>query len=402
MKQNFAFFDKHEQHVNRLVAKICCWGVLAGPAMMLAVYFHIFPGADYLPLIIFTGFVVLVVGAQHCFLRLHPYSKSAKYVCLISLEMVVCYLATRENLCLFISYLMVPAVSCLYYDKKFTGIISLICYIAMMVTLFYRSRLPLPFPHDTLSGNAWFAAYGTGATIEYGVCFIILYAVSSAAHEMLNTVYQRNLRIQGMQAKLISSFANLVESKDPTTGEHIKRTSEYVGMICRRLRYLGYYKDELGDDQIDTMIKAAPLHDLGKMEISENILCKPAKLTAEEFDKVKEHPEFGEALIRNNLCGIEDEEYTTVARTMALYHHEHWDGSGYPMHFAGYEIPLAARIMAAADVLDALLSRRPYKDAISLDDTLEIMKEQSGRQFDPAVIEAVLSLKEDIRTAALS
>ena len=199
-----------------------------------------------------------------------------------------------------------------------------------------------------------------------------------------------------MQTKLIAGFANLVESKDHTTGEHIQRTSEYVQRISRKLRELGYYTDELTDNVIDTMVKAAPLHDLGKISIPEDILSKPGPLTEREFDMIRKHPLYGANLIEKYLSGIETDEYTQTARDMTLGHHEWWNGEGYPLHVAGTDIPLSARVMAAADVLDALLSKRPYKEALSVNETIDIIKQLSGKQFDPKIVEAVEAIRDSL------
>lgn len=267
----------------------------------------------------------------------------------------------------------------------------------MVVTFYLRSRLVVPEPCDGLTGIKWFAAYACGSTIEYFVCALISYNITRTARETLDKQHEQDEKIQTMQTQLITGFANLVESKDVSTGEHVKRTSEYVRLICNKLIDIGYYKDELTSEKIDYMVKAAPLHDLGKMEISEQILSKPGKLTSDEYDTIKEHPLYGARLIEKNLSDLEDDQYTEIAKVMALCHHEWWNGQGYPLHLVGQEIPLAARIMAAADVLDALLSIRPYKSAIPLDETLAIMNHLSGTQFDPAIVEAVELLRDDIK-----
>jgi HD-GYP domain-containing protein (c-di-GMP phosphodiesterase class II) len=254
----------------------------------------------------------------------------------------------------------------------------------------------VPEPSDGLTGMAWFAAYAVGSSIEYLICAVIAYYITKTARETLEKQYNQDEKIRTMQSQLISGFANLIESKDPTTGEHVKRTSKYVEMICKKLRELGYYKNELTDEQIAYMIKAAPLHDIGKMEVPDAILTKPGKLTKEEFAKIQQHTIIGEKFIDTNFTNIEDPGYTQIAEIMALCHHEWWNGNGYPFHLIGEEIPLAARIMAAADVLDALLTIRQYKNAIPLDDTIVIMESLSGSQFDPAIVEAVFNLRDEI------
>jgi len=203
-------------------------------------------------------------------------------------------------------------------------------------------------------------------------------------------------KIQKIQERLIISIADLVESKDALTGQHVQRTALYVERICNKMIELGYYPDELNEHTAQVMKKAAPLHDMGKMNIPETILEKREKLTAEEFEMIKMHPLWGEKIIDRAFAGIEDDEFTQTALMMALTHHEWWNGRGYPLRLAEKEIPLCGRIMAAADVLDALLTVRPYKRAYTVDETMNIIADNAGKQFDPLVAEAVLELETEI------
>ena len=372
-------------------------GIFAGPAMILARFLKIFPSVKYVPLFIFTGLFTILSVFQYLFSKKHPFSHATKYISLASLEFLIAFLSTTPGLSLYISYVFVPFTSCMYYNKRFTRNMCISCYLVMIFTFYIRSLEPVPLPApSTITGIRWFAAYGFGATIEYAVCSVIAYFISKTARETLDKQFDQDTQIKSMQSQLIAGFANLVESKDPTTGEHVKRTSTYVELISKKLRELGYYTKVLTDEMIANMVKAAPLHDIGKMQISDAILTKPGRLTKEEYDVIQQHTLYGEKIIEQNLTDVEDATYTQIAEEMALCHHEWWNGNGYPFHFIGPEIPLSARIMAAADVLDALLTIRPYKDAIPLDDTLIIMENLSGTQFDPAVIEAVLSLKKEI------
>jgi putative two-component system response regulator len=199
---------------------------------------------------------------------------------------------------------------------------------------------------------------------------------------------------------MISSFANLVEGRDSFTGEHIKRTAIYVELISRELVSQGYYKDVLTEENIQLFINTAPLHDLGKIRIPDQILCKPSGFTQEEYEIMKTHSYEGYKLIDENLSEIESEEFLEVAKIMSLYHHEKWDGTGYPNKVKGYDIPLCARIMAAADVLDALLSKRQYKAAMSLEQALDIFEKSRGSHFEPCIVDAVFACQDKIRKIA--
>lgn len=196
-----------------------------------------------------------------------------------------------------------------------------------------------------------------------------------------------------MQNGLIMTMANMVENRDSDTGEHIQKTAEYVKIILDGLKKKGYYTEKLTDKFMSDVVMSAPLHDVGKISISDIILNKPGKLSEEEFEIMKTHTTAGKEIIEKAISTVEGESYLKEARYMAAYHHERWDGNGYPEGLHGEAIPLSARIMAVADVFDALASKRVYKPAFPLDKVIEILKESSGTQFDPKCVEVFL---EDI------
>ncbi len=205
---------------------------------------------------------------------------------------------------------------------------------------------------------------------------------------------EKNLKLsreqQEIQEKIIFSLSNIIESRDQITGDHIHNTSEYVAFIADKLMKTGKFKDVLTPEYADLTVKAAPLHDVGKIQISDAILCKPGRLTPDEFDTVKFHTDYGKEIMAEIIGDIEDSDYLEIASQMAFSHHERYDGKGYPLGLTGERIPLCARIMAVADVLDALLSKRHYKEAYSLEKTKGIMSEEFGKQFDPVVLAALL------------
>ena len=192
----------------------------------------------------------------------------------------------------------------------------------------------------------------------------------------------QSLRVEKIQQSVISSLATVVEERDENTGEHIQRTSEYVRMLSDAMkadsRYVSVSAEFLNNVQL-----AAPLHDMGKIRIPDAILNKPGRLTDEEYAVMKQHSAYGAEIIEKTLQVIEEEDYYNVAKNIARHHHERWDGKGYPDGLKGGEIPLEARIMALADVYDALVSKRVYKEAFSKEKACEILREGAGTQFDP-------------------
>ena len=203
--------------------------------------------------------------------------------------------------------------------------------------------------------------------------------------------------IERLQNGMIIDFANMVESRDKNTGDHIKKTAYYVFRIAKELKKEGVFADVLTDEYIEKIVRSAPLHDIGKIKISDVILNKPGRLTEDEFEIMKTHTSEGYDILEHTTVNELDSEYLKEAENMAHYHHERWDGTGYPCKLKGDEIPLSARIMAVADVFDALVSKRSYKGPFTFEKAIEIIKEESGTHFDPQVTEAFLNISEDLR-----
>ena len=190
-------------------------------------------------------------------------------------------------------------------------------------------------------------------------------------------------QIRLFQNQMLVGMAEMVNNKDGFTGAHLKRTKEVVSILVAKMQKdpdLNYSK-EFYDD----MIAAAPMHDIGKIAIDDKVLCKPGKFTPEEFDEMKTHAEKGAIIIKNLLSNFQSELFVEIAKNMAGGHHERWDGSGYPYGLKGEAIPLEARVMAVADVYDALVSKRCYKEAFSFDDAYDIIDKSMGKHFDPSL-----------------
>lgn len=209
-------------------------------------------------------------------------------------------------------------------------------------------------------------------------------------------ITEQNKKIIYIQEQTIYGMANLIESRDSDTGEHVKRTSLYVELLGKAAKEAGYHKEIITDGYIELLKKAAPMHDIGKIAVSDSILKKPGKLTEEEFKKIQNHTIAGEKIIREVLSGIESEDYVKIAADVAVGHHERWDGNGYPYKLKGEEIPLEARIMAIADVFDALVSPRCYKDPFSTDEAFEIISLSRGTHFDPVLTDLFISKKDEV------
>lgn len=200
-----------------------------------------------------------------------------------------------------------------------------------------------------------------------------------------------------MQNGLMVLMADMVEVRDSDTGAHIQKTAEYVKIILQGLCDKGYYKDILTPQYMEDVIKSAPLHDVGKIHISDFVLNKRGALTDEEFEIMKSHTTWGKTIIDKAINEVEGESYLREARNMAAYHHERWDGKGYPEGLKGEEIPLSARIMAVADVFDALTSPRIYKEAYPLSTVVSMIEEDKEVKFDPKCVEVLIEALPEVR-----
>ncbi len=236
----------------------------------------------------------------------------------------------------------------------------------------------------------------TGDEIEY--LYDAYKRTTSDTVRYINEVEEKSEQIVRLQNGLVFVLANMVESRDKCTGDHVLKTALYCEIILRQMKKDGIYAEELTDEFISEVIHSAPLHDIGKIKVSDTILNKPGKLTDEEFKIMQSHTTAGGEIIDKVVDTVgKESEYLTEAKNLATYHHEKWNGKGYPKGLKGKEIPLSARIMAVADVFDALVSRRSYKEPFSVDEAFEIIRRDSGTHFDPLIVQAFLNDEEEVR-----
>ena len=210
---------------------------------------------------------------------------------------------------------------------------------------------------------------------------------------MIRDAYDRQSKLQ---ESIVDGMAKLIEGRDIRTGAHVKNTRTYVTMIVNKLEEQGVLTGEESRQYAEQIIRASVLHDVGKIFISDFLLNKPGKLTQDEFNMMKEHTVLGGEIVDDLFCDNLDPETIAVIRDIVVHHHEKWDGSGYPDKLRGEEIPLAARIMAVADVFDALASKRPYKDPMSVDQALAILEHDKGAHFDPVIVDAFVSMRDEL------
>lgn len=242
------------------------------------------------------------------------------------------------------------------------------------------------------------------AVFRINLTYIAIAISASICYIYYNDLVQQSIQedlvsnqtfLSNMQTHMVTGMASLIENRDLETGQHIARTGRFVKLLAERARAEGVYAEQLTDHFIEQMTMLAPLHDIGKILVPDRILQKPGKLTPEEFETMKRHAAEGGKVVREIMDGIADEDSVRFAADIATYHHERWNGTGYPEGRRGEEIPLSARIMAIADVFDALISERCYKRAYPASEAFEIIRSEAGHHFDPQLVRVFLNHKEE-------
>ncbi len=261
--------------------------------------------------------------------------------------------------------------------------------IVMILVILVAGILPMTL----FKINITYLAIAMSASLCY------IYYNDLVQQDIQSELVENQKTISGMQNHIISSLANLIEDRDIETGGHVTRTSAFVETLAKDAKADGVYADVIDDAFIEKMRTLAPLHDVGKIVVSDRILRKPAPLSNEEYEEIKKHATAGGRIVREVLNGVTDETYMSFASDIAMYHHEWWNGKGYPAGLAGTVIPLSARIMAVADVYDALVSERCYKYPIPFGEAFSIIEEESGTHFDPELVRVFLNHRDDFRSS---
>ncbi|MCL2081125.1 MAG: response regulator [Oscillospiraceae bacterium] len=220
--------------------------------------------------------------------------------------------------------------------------------------------------------------------------------IDEMIRERTEQLLARTEQLINLQNGIVYTLADLVESRDKDTGGHIDRTMIYMKILLNAMLARGIYSGEILGWDLASVISSARLHDIGKIVIPDSILNKPGPLTKEEFETMKTHAAEGERIIDGAMLRTGDTEFLRNAKLIASYHHERWDGSGYPYGLKGTEIPLHGRIMAVIDVYDALVSERPYKKAFTHEAAVRIIAEEAGRHFDPQIAKVFSEINDQI------
>lgn len=359
------------------------------------------------------------------------------YLGLIGISGFVFLLGMKGVIVLTISWAFAPFISCLYYNRRLTRITTIINFVLTILAYWLRSSAVTLVLSGVKTASRWFIENVSGVIVEFIFVFLVtdflskrtyqtfrrlmsINADKDGAYKRLNekTLEQfntnkelqekneyiekldeelntRNKGLSENQHKIVEFVVSSFGSFDLFGVTHNYHTGKYVQEISKKLRENGYYADELTDEKIETYMLTALLHDAGKIRIPQNIVNKFGKYTKEEYEIMKTHPMEGRKILEE-MPNIDDGSFNIIAKEMALYHHERWDGSGYPYGVSGEAIPLCARILGAADVLDALISPRLYKEPMSIDEAMKFFAEEKGKSFEPCIADAVIALKDEI------
>ena len=372
-------------------------------------------GAWYLPVSYLIKIQILITSLFLVNFIIYKFARTpniSKHLGILACTTVVSVIAANGRVGIFISYGFFPFLASLYYSRRFTGIVSLYSWLAMMVSLYIRTRITKqcePFTAEIYTPDMFFMRFSIGFSIELFFTYLLAMMMTKQSQKRLKNLIdnidsvnsmnislaEKNIELEETQSKIIKFISTILSSHDLFTGNHVLHTQTYAGIIARELQEQGRYLADLTDENISMLCNAALLHDIGKIHIPEGILNKPGRFTPQEFELMKSHPEEGKKILEV-LPPIAGGKFNKIAEEVCLYHHEKWDGTGYPKGLAEKEIPLFARIMAAADVLDALLSRRLYKQPMSIDKAMEIFRELRGVQFEPCISDAVLAKRDTL------
>lgn len=325
-----------------------------------------------------------------------PATKYLKYLYVVLAELYLFVITTTLTYHVVLIYAYPIAIAGLYFSRKMTKIstiMTIIVTICGQLCGYYLNWRP-DHNFTTLHGLIFYSIIPRLLTL---CCFAaLLQLLTGRTSKLLEEEAENYDKLAMYNREMIYDFATIVENRDENTGGHIKRTSIYVRLLAEELQKEKLFQDIITDDFINNISMVAPLHDIGKISIPDSILQKPGRLTDEEFEIMKTHSAKGGKIIRETFAHVGNENHTEMAYNVARYHHEKWNGRGYPEGLSGEDIPLPARIMAVADVFDAVSEKRCYRDAMPLEKCFGIIEEGRGRDFDPVLADAFLNIRDEI------
>lgn len=389
-------FIENEEQANRLAAKVMRITFL----IFTFVYLLDILGIFIIDLKIMTG--TYAVSAMLLFLPtvlidlMKKNDVWIKYLNVILAAAFIVILSITLTYHVVVLYVYPIAIANLYFSRKLNIMATVLTVIGVSIGQLAAFYLGILQDNNFLTLD-YVLMYGILPRALVLVAMAAIFTLlSERTAKMLRNLLEAEEELKDVHKEMVMGFATLVENKDGSTGGHIKRTTNYVKLLTQELRNKGIYTEELTDEYLEDLYRAAPMHDIGKISVPDIILQKPGKLTDEEFEVIKTHTVKGGEIIRDTFGHLENESYTKVAYEVARHHHEKWNGRGYPDQLREKEIPLCARIMAIADVFDAVSEKRCYRDAMPLDKCFSIIEEGRGQSFDPVLVDVFLEIRDKV------
>lgn len=395
LKKNTILLE-NELHANKIVAKVMATTFVIFTVIFFLNVCGIFEIDDMIMTssYVISSCLLLLPSVLSYLLKLEkPY---VKYINVISAALFVTLISITLTYHVVVIYVYPIAIASLYFSRKVNIVATALTVAGVSVAQV------VAFFVDTLQDDNFMVFH---EMILWGVIprAMILIAIAiiftmlcSRTVTLLSNLMKTTDELTRYHNEMIMGFATLVENKDGSTGGHIKRTTAYVRLLSNELVSRNIYNDILTDTYIENLCLAAPMHDIGKIAVPDAVLQKPGKLTEEEFEIIKTHADRGGKIVEETFGHLGNEQYARMAYEVARYHHEKWNGSGYPEGMKRKEIPLCARIMAVADVFDALSEKRCYREAMPLNKCFKIIEEGSGQHFDPMLVEVFLDIKDKV------
>lgn len=389
-------FDKNEENANKSVAKIMFYtlAIFAGVVVL-----------DYLNIFVIKKTVMTTVSLASGVLLLLPSvlnkvcgpdKKYLKYLYVIFASLFIFLISSTLTYHVVVVYAYPIAIASMYFSDRLVK-------ISVGLTLFVTVAGQLLGYYLDLNSDLNF--FNVKRLVLFGIIprlfttsafAVLLHFLTKRTNKLLKYQEIDMKRISNFDNDMLTAFASLVESRDKNTGGHIIRTRAYVKLIVNELYERNLFPETINGTFIENITKAAPLHDIGKISIKDSVLQKEGKLTDEEFEEMKKHAAAGGKIIKENFSHIGNKTFRTTVYEVARYHHEKWNGRGYPDGKKGEDIPLCARIMTIADVFDAVSQKRVYRDAMPLEQCFEIISKGIGEDFDPVIAQVFLDIKDKV------
>lgn len=387
---------ENEKQANKIVAKVMGTTFVIFTIIFLLNVFGVFIVKDGImtPTYVSSSILLLLPFVLTYLLKME--NRYIKYINVCSSVLFVTITSVALTYHVVVLYVYPIAIASLYFSRKLNVFATVLTVegtsMGQLLALYLPTQRDDNFT-DLYETIVWGILPRGMVLIAIAIIFTML---CGRTVSLLGKLMGATKELKQYHEEMVMGFATLVENKDGSTGGHIKRTTMYVKLLAEELLARGGYEEVLTEEYIKNLYMAAPMHDIGKIAIPDVILQKPGKLTAEEFEIIKSHAESGGKIIEETFGHLGDKAYTKMAYQVARYHHEKWNGRGYPEGLKGREIPLAARIMAIADVFDALSEKRCYREAMPLEQCFKIIFEGSGQDFDPVLAEIFLDIRDRV------